>query len=282
MEDERPVPAINQSAPASGSDQCEQAPALDADRRRDALNHNGGSFQIMINIARWFTHVRRLRYLAGGFRLEMRRPVRAVHGCHRSTKASECTMSSRQKVRTPAPANRRKPTSRAREKRPKKLAAAPVPRAANGKFLKGVSGNPSGRPAKAHEVRDLANEYSREAILKTVHIMRTSKDHSTVLAAARTILDRAVGKPMQPISSAGGAGLVNITMNNGGAIITAEDASAAYAAICGDLNADISGLTFAAPTPSQRVACPEVESLPARPTEADERRKLWSRLGEEK
>ena len=51
-----PVPAINQSAAASGSDQCEQAPALDADRRRDALNHNDGSFQIVLNIARWFTH----------------------------------------------------------------------------------------------------------------------------------------------------------------------------------------------------------------------------------
>jgi hypothetical protein len=35
---------------------CEQAQALDADRRRDALNHNGDGFQIVINIARWFTH----------------------------------------------------------------------------------------------------------------------------------------------------------------------------------------------------------------------------------
>jgi len=34
---------------------CEQAPALHADRRRSALNHNGGSLQKVINIARWFT-----------------------------------------------------------------------------------------------------------------------------------------------------------------------------------------------------------------------------------
>ena len=36
---------------------CEQAPALDAGRHCDALNHNAGSLQKVIKIARRFTQL---------------------------------------------------------------------------------------------------------------------------------------------------------------------------------------------------------------------------------
>ena len=145
------------------------------------------------------------------------------------------------------PANTRKPTHRAREKSPKKIGAPKIPRAADGKFLKGASGNPSGRPVIAHEVRECAAAHSIEALLKTVHIMRTSKDHSTVLAAARTIIDRAVGKPMQPIAGAHGASLVTI---NTGVITSTADAARIYQELCRDPSLDASALQFA---PAQEV-----------------------------
>jgi hypothetical protein len=132
--------------------------------------------------------------------------------------------------RTQAPENTRKATLRPRETRTKKVGVAKIPRAADGKFLRGVSGNPGGRPRIAEEVRELAGAHSVEALMIAVEIMRDrKKDPSTRLAASRTVLDRAVGKPAQLIGGANGQSLVNITM---GAIVTAEDAARAYREMC--------------------------------------------------
>jgi hypothetical protein len=171
-----------------------------------------------------------------------------------------------------------KAVRRTRETRPKKVGTA-VLRDANGRWLPGQTPNPGGRPVIAAEVREFAGAHSIEALRKTVEIMRKSKDHSTVLAAARTIIDRAVGKPMQPIAGAHGASLVNINVQNGGAVITEADAEAAYRTLCDDPNADISGLTFAAPERSTSVECPVLPPPPAHVTEQQERTKLWETLG---
>jgi hypothetical protein len=146
-------------------------------------------------------------------------------------------------------------------------------------WLPGQSGNPGGRPAIAAEVREFAGAHSIEALKKVVRIMRTSRDHSTVLAAARTVLDRAIGKPQQIIGGVNGASLVNITMQNGGAVITEADAEAAYRALCDDPNADISGITFAAPARPASVECPVLPPLPAPTNERQEKLKLWTELG---
>ena len=72
-------------------------------------------------------------------------------------------------------------------------------RNARGQFVKGVSGNPGGRPAQAAEIVEAARARSLDAIATLDEIMRTSADDSARIAAARALLDRGYGKPAQSI-----------------------------------------------------------------------------------
>jgi hypothetical protein len=173
------------------------------------------------------------------------------------------------------PANTPKLAQRARETPPKK-----IQRDAAGKFVKGVSGNPSGRSMIAHEVREYAGAHTVEALETILEIMRDRKrDPSVRLVAAKAVLDRAVGKPMQPIAGTLGGNLVNITMQSG-AVITSEDAAAVYRELCGDPSLDISQLKLAAPTPAQAAAQP-IESDVLAPSNATaDKLAVWQRLGE--
>ena len=66
-------------------------------------------------------------------------------------------------------------------------------------FEKGVSGNPGGRPKDAFKIAEYARQFSTEAIDKIVAVMRNPEaDLRAVIAAAVAILDRGIGKPMQP------------------------------------------------------------------------------------
>jgi hypothetical protein len=67
------------------------------------------------------------------------------------------------------------------------------------KFQPGQSGNPSGRPKEAAEVKTLARSHSQEAVNKLVELMRSSADERTIIAACNSILDRGLGKPAQAI-----------------------------------------------------------------------------------
>ena len=67
------------------------------------------------------------------------------------------------------------------------------------KFQKGVSGNPGGRPKLPDEMKELFRAKAPEAFEVLVKHLRAS-DPRVSVAAAREILDRAYGKPVQSIN----------------------------------------------------------------------------------
>lgn len=71
-------------------------------------------------------------------------------------------------------------------------------------FVKGQSGNPTGRPklllADGRSLKDLAREHTEDAVETLVSVM-TDKDapHPARVSAASAILDRGWGKPSQEL-----------------------------------------------------------------------------------
>lgn len=65
-------------------------------------------------------------------------------------------------------------------------------------FKPGQSGNPGGRPAAEREVLRLARDHSPAAIQKLAEWMHSDNARASI-AACVAILDRAFGKPTQPI-----------------------------------------------------------------------------------
>lgn len=67
-----------------------------------------------------------------------------------------------------------------------------------GRFHKGVSGNPGGRPAEVAGVREAARKFTTDAIQTLAHIMSDeTAPHSARTAAAVALLDRGHGRPAQ-------------------------------------------------------------------------------------
>ncbi len=73
-----------------------------------------------------------------------------------------------------------------------------------GKFEKGQSGNPGGRPREVAEVRELARLHTPEAVATLVEIMQ-DKDAppASRVSAANSLLDRGFGRPQQALSIGG-------------------------------------------------------------------------------
>jgi len=69
----------------------------------------------------------------------------------------------------------------------------------NGRFAPGISGNPGGRPKLPAEMREIFQSRGLEAAEILVKHLRAS-DPRVSVAAAREILDRAYGKPVQSIN----------------------------------------------------------------------------------
>jgi hypothetical protein len=71
----------------------------------------------------------------------------------------------------------------------------------SGRFIKGQSGNPGGRPKALEAIRDLAREHTVEAIDTLVAVM-TAKESPPVarVAAAAQLLDRGWGKATQTVT----------------------------------------------------------------------------------
>jgi hypothetical protein len=67
-------------------------------------------------------------------------------------------------------------------------------------FQKGQSGNPSGRSKAAREVQQAAQGYTEKSI-KVLADLLESDSEKIRLEAAREMLDRGVGKPIQTLAS---------------------------------------------------------------------------------
>lgn len=74
-------------------------------------------------------------------------------------------------------------------------------------FTKGQSGNPGGRVGVPLEVRELARSFTEESITRLATWMRSDHPQASV-AAAEKLLDRAWGKPSQPVDGDGEGGAI--------------------------------------------------------------------------
>lgn len=75
----------------------------------------------------------------------------------------------------------------------------------SGKFKKGRSGNPGGRPKTDHSIRDLARQHCPKAIATLAEIMCGKRVTAVArVKAAIAILDRGYGRPPQAMEITGG------------------------------------------------------------------------------
>ncbi len=148
-----------------------------------------------------------------------------------------------------------------RKKKPPHRLAPPVPRDANGKFMKGYSGHPTGVRAIPPEIRELAREHGPAAIARLAELMR-SDDGVIAIAACRELLNRGWGRPESTVSLPNGGSLVSIQLGTA-PIATAEEADRAYRAILGDPAFDFSQLSFAPAPPEPMQEPTSLEPVPS-------------------
>ena len=72
----------------------------------------------------------------------------------------------------------------------------PTNREGTGRFIKGQSGNPSGRPKENPEVKEFFKARTLDAAKKVDELMSCG-DKKIELLAAQEILNRSLGKPVQ-------------------------------------------------------------------------------------
>ena len=126
------------------------------------------------------------------------------------------------------------------------LARARGARDDKGRFLKGVSGNPGGRPVEEREMKALARSHTVEAIEKIVALMRAAADERVQFLAAQELLDRGHGRAAPAVTS---GPLVNITMGGAGPIVDAASAAQVYSDVMAG-RLDLSSLEFAPALPA--------------------------------
>src|SRR5262249_24705472 len=83
-----------------------------------------------------------------------------------------------------------------------KITAKPKRKPRGKSFPKGVSGNPGGRPKRVRELMEIARAFSAEGIEELAAIMRDKELPPAMrMAAIDRILDRGMGKPVQPTAA---------------------------------------------------------------------------------
>jgi hypothetical protein len=68
------------------------------------------------------------------------------------------------------------------------------------KFVKGQSGNPTGRPKDVERVSEAAREHTQEAIERLVAWMKSDNPKASV-SACNALLDRGWGRPAQTVEA---------------------------------------------------------------------------------
>lgn len=76
----------------------------------------------------------------------------------------------------------------------------PPDKAIRGRFQKGVSGNPGGRPSIDPEVREALEAASERAARRLVELVDCD-DPRVALMASNSVLDRLYGKPAQTVDA---------------------------------------------------------------------------------
>jgi len=94
------------------------------------------------------------------------------------------------------------------------VTGTPENRDETGRFQKGQSGNPGGRPKAESEVRELAQQHGPAAVNRLVALMN-SRNERVAVAACQAVLDRGYGKAPQAMKVDGdlgihGSGLIDI------------------------------------------------------------------------
>jgi hypothetical protein len=76
-----------------------------------------------------------------------------------------------------------------------------VTRVNGGRWVKGQSGNPDGRPRQDAHIRELARAHSADSIATLDQLRRKSKNDMVRFHAAVALLDRGYGKPTNYIEA---------------------------------------------------------------------------------
>jgi hypothetical protein len=71
-----------------------------------------------------------------------------------------------------------------------------------GRWKKGESGNPSGRPRESHELKELARSHGEHCINRLVELTK-DKNGKVAVTACSILLDRGYGKAVQTIEGGG-------------------------------------------------------------------------------
>ena len=86
-------------------------------------------------------------------------------------------------------------------------------RDSSGRFLKGHTGNPGGRPKILAEVLELARAHTNKAIDRLAQLMDSPED-DVALRAGEALLTRAWGRPLQSTQITGAdGGAIDINVN---------------------------------------------------------------------
>lgn len=77
-----------------------------------------------------------------------------------------------------------------------------TPRNDGGRWAKGQSGNPAGRPRQDAQVRELARAHTEKSLETLAHIRDESKNDLARVRAAESLLNRAWGQPTAYVETA--------------------------------------------------------------------------------